>query len=184
MPPTPHRLRCLGSLDWSKWLTIEGSSNSCHTGSHYTPWSSNTRPYIRQDKHQFYYTVCKCIINIRESNEWLTEGPYKVTRRGVEWEPFKIPQGNSDYIPKSTRHPFLLTRPRSHRYKKAIDPRNWVRNHSGNTNRCWQEHVQDWWQKLDRRTVYILTGISLNTWWARSENQRGRAIWIMNHRVF
>jgi hypothetical protein len=29
-------------------------------------------PYIRQDKHQFYYTVCKCTNNIREANEWLT----------------------------------------------------------------------------------------------------------------
>jgi hypothetical protein len=27
-----------------------------------------------------------------------------------------------------------------------------------------------------KRTVYILTGISPNTWWARSENHRGRAI--------
>jgi hypothetical protein len=35
-------------------------------------WSSNTEPYIWQDKHQFYYTVCKCTNNIREANEWLT----------------------------------------------------------------------------------------------------------------
>jgi hypothetical protein len=28
----------------------------------------------------------------------------------------------------------------------------------------------------DRKTVYILTGISPNTWWARSENHCGSAI--------
>jgi hypothetical protein len=35
-------------------------------------WSSNTGPYIRQEKHQFYYTVCKGTNNVREANDWLT----------------------------------------------------------------------------------------------------------------
>jgi hypothetical protein len=36
MPPTLRRLHYLGSCSWSKRLTFEGSSNSHHTGSHYT----------------------------------------------------------------------------------------------------------------------------------------------------
>jgi hypothetical protein len=60
-----------------------------------------------------------------------TEGPEKATRGG-EWEPIKIPQGNSPYIPKSTRRPSLLTRSRPHSYRKVVGPRNRVRNHSGN----------------------------------------------------
>jgi hypothetical protein len=111
------------------------------------------------------------------------EGPEKATRGG-EWETIKIPRRNLAYIPNWTRRPSLLTRPGPHSYWIAIGPQNWVRNRSGDTNQYQQDHVWDRWQKLDRRTVYILTGISLNTCWAHSENHRGRAIWIMNPRVF
>jgi hypothetical protein len=63
------------------------------------------------------------------------EGPEKATRGG-EWESIKIPYRNSVYIPKLTRHPSLLTQSRPHSYSKAIDPRNRVRDHSGNTRQC------------------------------------------------
>jgi hypothetical protein len=66
---------------------------------------------------------------------WITAGPEKVTRGG-EWELIKIPRRNLAYIPKSTRHPFLLTRQRPHSYSEAIDLENRVRNHSGDTKQC------------------------------------------------
>jgi hypothetical protein len=92
------------------------------------------------------------------------EVPEKATRGGGgEWEPIKIPRGNLVYIPNRTRRPSLLTQPRPHSYRKAIGPQNWVRNRSGNTNRCQQDHVLDRQQKSDRRTVYIFIGISPNT---------------------
>jgi hypothetical protein len=53
---------------------------------------------------------------------------------GGEWEPIKIPRRNLAYIPKSTRRPSLLTRPRPHSYSKAIGLQNWVRNRSGTLN--------------------------------------------------
>jgi hypothetical protein len=93
---------------------------------------------------------------------------------GGEWEPIKIPQENLAYIPKSTRCPALLTQLRPHSYGTAIGPRNWVRNCSGNMNWCQQDHVRDRRKKSDHGTVYILTGISPNTWWARSGNHRER----------
>jgi hypothetical protein len=37
---------------------------------------------------------------------------------------------------------------------------------------------------LDRRTIYILTGISPNNWWARSENHHEKAIRTTKPRVF
>jgi hypothetical protein len=37
---------------------------------------------------------------------------------------------------------------------------------------------------LTQKIVYILTGISPNTWWARSGNHRGRAIWTGNIKLF
>jgi hypothetical protein len=97
-------------------------------------------------------------------------------QRGVEWKPIKIPRSNSIYIPKSIRHPSLLTRLRPHSYSKAIDPRNQVRKCSRKINRCQQHNVRDRKQKLTRRTVYILTSILLNTLRACSRNRRMRAI--------
>jgi hypothetical protein len=47
---------------------------------------------------------------------------------GDEWEPVKIPHGNSTSIPNSTRHASLLARPQPHSYREAIGPWNWVRN--------------------------------------------------------
>jgi hypothetical protein len=44
--------------------------------------------------------------------------------------------------------------------------------------------MRDWWQKSDRRIFYILTGISPNSWWTRSENHRGRLIWTTNTKSF
>jgi hypothetical protein len=69
----------------------------------------------------------------QEFNREDCEGLEKATRGG-EWEPIKIPRVNLAYIPKSTRHPSLLTRPRPQSYKKAIGPRNQVRNCSRNMN--------------------------------------------------
>jgi hypothetical protein len=101
------------------------------------------------------------------------EGQEKATRGGGgEWEPIKISCGNSAYIPKSTRCPSLLTRPRLHSHRKAIGP--W--NRSRNMNWCWQEYVQDWWQKLDQNSIHVLTGISTNTLRACSRNNHLRAI--------
>jgi hypothetical protein len=37
------------------------------------------------------------------------EGPKKATRGRVEWEPIKIPRGNSAYVSRSIQHVFLLT---------------------------------------------------------------------------
>jgi hypothetical protein len=48
-------------------------------------------------------------------------------QRGGEWEPIKIPHWNSAYIPKSTRNPSLLTRPRPPSYRQAIGLRNQAR---------------------------------------------------------
>jgi hypothetical protein len=52
---------------------------------------------------------------------------------GGEWELIKILLENLAYIPKSTRSPSLLTRPRPHSYSKTIDLRNRVRDHNENT---------------------------------------------------
>jgi hypothetical protein len=111
------------------------------------------------------------------------EGPEKVTRGG-EWEPIKIPHRNLVYIPKSTRSPSLLTRPRPPRYRQVISPLNQARNSSGNMKWCLARPRRDWRQKSTRKIVYILTGISPNTLGAHSRNHRGRAIWTMNPRVF
>jgi hypothetical protein len=91
---------------------------------------------------------------------------------------------NMAYIPKSTRRPSVLTWPRPHSYSKAIGLQNRVRNRNGNMKQCQQDHVRDWWQKSDRRIVYILTCISPNTWWTRSRNHRGSAIQTRKSRVF
>jgi hypothetical protein len=40
--------------------------------------------------------------------------------------------------------------------------------------------VQYCWQKSSQTLVYILTVISSNTWWTRSENHRGKTIWTIN----
>jgi hypothetical protein len=45
---------------------------------------------------------------------------------GGEWEPIKIPRGNSAYIPKSTQRPSLLTRSRPHSYSRATVIVGWV----------------------------------------------------------
>jgi hypothetical protein len=37
---------------------------------------------------------------------------------------------------------------------------------------------------MDRRTIYILTGISPNNWWACSRNRHVRAIWTKNIELF
>jgi hypothetical protein len=55
---------------------------------------------------------------------------------GGEWEPIKILLENLAYIPKSTRNPSLLTRPRPPSYRQAIDLRNRVRNCNESTERC------------------------------------------------
>jgi hypothetical protein len=60
------------------------------------------------------------------------EGPEKAIR-GDEWKPIKIPFENLAYIPKSTRHPSLLTRSRPYNYNTAVGPRNRARNCSGST---------------------------------------------------
>jgi hypothetical protein len=92
--------------------------------------------------------------------DWETEGLEKATRGG-EWESIKITHRNLAYIPNRTWCSSLLTRPRPHSYSKTIGPRNWVRNRSENMNRCQQDHMRDQRQKLDWRTFYIFTDISL-----------------------
>jgi hypothetical protein len=61
---------------------------------------------------------------------------------GGEWEPIKITHRNLAYIPNRTQCPSLLTRLGPHNYRITIGPRNRVRNRSGNTNQCQQEHMQ------------------------------------------
>jgi hypothetical protein len=46
---------------------------------------------------------------------------------GVEWELIKIPHGNSVYVPNQAQRASLLTQPRPHSYRKAIDHWNRVR---------------------------------------------------------
>jgi hypothetical protein len=42
--------------------------------------------------------------------------------------PIKILYQNLRYVPNQTQHTSLLTRPRPHSYREAIDPRNQIRN--------------------------------------------------------
>jgi hypothetical protein len=93
------------------------------------------------------------VYHSKENNYWRTR---EVNQRGVECETIKIHRRNLGYIPKSTRHPSFLTWSRSHSYRKAIGTQDWVKNYSGNTNRCRQEHVRDQRQKLDQKSVYGL----------------------------
>jgi hypothetical protein len=121
----------------------------------------------------FYSKISKIKVdNTRTDSD---EGLEKAIRGG-EWKPFKISRRNLIHISNRTIRPFFLTRPRPPNYRQTIDPRNRVRNRIGNTNLCRQDYMRDWQQKLNRKTVYILTNISLNTWWARSRNHRRRAI--------
>jgi hypothetical protein len=61
--------------------------------------------------------------NARRASDF--EGPEKVTGGGGgEWEPIKIPRGNSTYVPKLTQRTYLLTRSIPHSYQKAIGSRN------------------------------------------------------------
>jgi hypothetical protein len=67
----------------------------------------------------------------------LSEGLEKATRGGGgEWEPIKIPHRNLAYIPKPSRNPSLLTRPRPPSYRQAIDLRNRARKCNESTYRC------------------------------------------------
>jgi hypothetical protein len=117
-------------------------------------------------------------------NRWETKGSKKATR-GDEWgEPIKIPWGNLVYIPNWIIHISLLTRSRQYSYWTAIGPRNRVKNHSGKMNRCWQEHVRDWRQNSDQKSVHILTDISPNNLQTYSGNNRLKAIRIRKYRVF
>jgi hypothetical protein len=54
--------------------------------------------------------------------------------------PIKIPHGNFAYVANQTQCASLLTRSRSHSYRKATSPQNLVRdrNHGGSINRCKQ----------------------------------------------
>jgi hypothetical protein len=66
---------------------------------------------------------------------------------GGEWEPIKIPRGNSAYLPKSTQRASLLTRQSLHSYRKAIGHRNRVRQPgitAEDNTRCKQSHVRDY----------------------------------------
>jgi hypothetical protein len=54
------------------------------------------------------------------------------------------------YVPKSTRHPSLLTRLRPHSYSKTIGLQNRVRDRSGNMKRCLQEPEHDSRRKSDK----------------------------------
>jgi hypothetical protein len=55
---------------------------------------------------------------------------------GGEWEPIKISHRNLAYVPKSTRCPSLLTRPRPPIYGRAINPQNRVSNCSRHMKQC------------------------------------------------
>jgi hypothetical protein len=50
-----------------------------------------------------------------------SEGSEKTIRRG-EWESIKISRRNLTYVPKLTRCPPLLTRPRPPSYRQIIGP--------------------------------------------------------------
>jgi hypothetical protein len=85
MALTPHRLRCLWSFARSKQLSFEGLGNYRHTRSHYARLILKHGAYIWQDKHQFYYMVCKCTNNIGAANEWLTMiGKSPTPRSGLQ----------------------------------------------------------------------------------------------------
>jgi hypothetical protein len=84
----------------------------------------------------FEFGDMKHIMNLKDRQK-------RPEEEGGEWKPVKIPRGNSTYIPKLTRRPSLLTRPRPHSYRKSIGPRNRIRNSRRNINRCWQDPVRD-----------------------------------------
>jgi hypothetical protein len=79
---------------------------------------------------------------------------------GGEWEPIKIHHRNLAYVLKSIWNPSLLTRPVL------------IRPHERLTT------------KTRLKTVYLLSGISPNTWCACSRNHRGSENWTRKPRVF
>jgi hypothetical protein len=83
---------------------------------------------------------------------------------GGEWEPIKIPHRNLAYIPKPTRDPSLLTLPRLISYGQAISLWKRTRIFTRNTEWCWSDHGRDRRHKLDSTKIYLLSGISPNTW--------------------
>jgi hypothetical protein len=169
---------CVHRLNWCNWKEIIGWSRTATSEAEKI--HSSFKPTLASGQHRFdrrYYFICQPFLQ-RLYWTWCL---YKWRTRedeqmGGEWEPIKIHHRNLAYIPKSTRHPSLLTRSGPHSHWITISPRNLVRNHSENTRLYWQGPEQDWRWKSDRKTIYTLTGISPNTWWASLRNHRKRII--------
>jgi hypothetical protein len=99
-----------------------------------TPYASSAnkrkRENHRSNRHALYQELQELVLKDQRRQP-----------EGGEWEPIKIPYQNLAYIPKLTRSPSLLTRPRPPTCRQAIIPQNRVMNHSGNTTQCRQVHV-------------------------------------------
>jgi hypothetical protein len=127
-----------------------------------SPWLSDmSTACLWQSSHRNHNC---CVLLITLNCLWRTgEGD----QRGVNESQSKFLVGNLACILKSIWRSSLLTRLRPHRYREAIGSQNWVRNRSGNTNRCCQEHVWDWWQKSDQKSIQVILVILANnlcTW--------------------
>jgi hypothetical protein len=115
------------------------------------------------------------------------EGPEKATRGEGEWEPIKIPQRNFAYVPKLTQRASLLTRSRLLSYRQATSLRTGLGNlesQQKHESMLARTRTRLCRQKLDQKSVQVLTGISLNTLWACLENHHVRAIRTKKTRAF
>jgi hypothetical protein len=117
------KARALGSKKWIDHMLTERLMMT------YTPMNYNIVALIRQDLDYKMMSSDNVL-------GWIIEGPEKATRGGGgEWEPIKIPHRNLAYVPKTTRRPSLLTRPRLNSYSKAVSRRNRARNCNESTAR-------------------------------------------------
>jgi hypothetical protein len=95
---------------------------------------------------------------------------------GVNGSQSKFLQWNLAYIPKPTRGPSFLTRPRLISYGQAISLRKRTRIYTGDPEWCRCDHVRDRQHQSTLKTVYLLSDISPNTWRACSRNYLRRPI--------
>jgi hypothetical protein len=104
--------------------------------------------------------------------------PDKVTRVGGgsgKWEPIKISQRNSVYVPNLTKCASLLTRSRPHSYKQVISHRNRVRKPKNtsksmtreSTNKSQERLAVDW---VKNQSITITQAFH-QTPFRRTENQ-------------
>jgi hypothetical protein len=114
--------------------------------------------------HSFLFSLL-----LKDRRRWTEES---------ECEPIKIPWGNLAYIPKWTRRSSLLTRSRPYNYRKAIGPRNQIRNHQNTTeDNNWYKprHVWDYdSQKWIKRQLKFSQAFH----WTPYEREIENAVWV------